>query len=123
MTPTHRFLAVVLLCLLAPVARGDTPDPKLEELRKENQALKERIKELEKELRDTQSRRLFTIPTPNPDAKKAPFAIPSIPRLPEDNFNFSRVPSTQPSVPKNWRERDFNGMKYYIVPLQAHPAR
>jgi hypothetical protein len=116
----RHLLPLILILALSPLTFADTSDSP-EQLRKENQALKDRVRELEKKLADAEQKlrsRPFGEIVPAP--KTQPFAIPKAPS-PAPFFRFDRdaiLPTPDQSTPKHWQERQFNGEKFYIVPLE-----
>jgi hypothetical protein len=114
------FLACV--CLACPVVFADSAD----DLQKENQQLKDRVKELEKRLADAKQK-LRQYEFVIPDVRTDPFGqtrvVPhlQIPRIVPIPPQLPATPALpEQSMPKNWKEREINGMKFYIVPLDSH---
>ncbi|MGD8536658.1 MAG: hypothetical protein PVF66_12485 [Candidatus Aminicenantes bacterium] len=98
-----QILAIFLCVLLASLSwiqadtnnEEDSLKKQIKELKNQVEMLKKRIKILEKQLRSL--------------AQKG-VAIPkTFPKLQE--------------VPKDWKEFEYNGMKYYIIPLKADPEK
>lgn len=75
----------------AETSTGENLSKQIEELKKEVEMLKKRIKILEQELQSLDHRSV-AIPKTFPELQK---------------------------IPEGWGEYEFNGMKYYIIPLQG----
>ena len=97
-----KILAVFLCVLLASTAwvqtETDTDEnlsKQIKELKIQVEMLKKRIKVLEKQLQSL-TRRGVVIPETFPKLDK---------------------------IPEGWREYEFNGMKYYLVPVQAETKK
>jgi hypothetical protein len=73
---------------------GEASD--LEGLKQQVKALEQRVAALEKRLGQGPTPRVFPMPSP-------------------------RLPDRQ--VPKDWLPREFNGVPYYIIPIQNEPNR
>jgi hypothetical protein len=101
-----------------------------EELRAQVRQYEQRMKELENRVRELERARqpdLKIIPAPR--MEPLPRVQPPRGIIPMPN-PLPRPPSTQPfrndirplvlpdRVPADWQEREFNGIKYYIIPLQ-----
>lgn len=98
-----QILAIFLCVLVASLSwiqaetdkNEDSLKKQIKELQNQVEMLKKRIKILEKQLQSL--------------AKKG-VAIPkTFPKLQE--------------IPKDWKEFEYNGMKYYIIPLKADPEK
>ena len=77
----------------------------------ETAKLLERIAQLEKrvaELEKRQSAQTTPPPPPGGDLR--------MPRQPQLRYKVPVLPNT-PSYPQGWKQKEINGMKYYIVPL------
>ena len=104
-------LAVLSAGAVAPVASPESSE--IKQLKKEVETLRQRVDSLEERLKenlippapkDGQRRSPFVVP-PRKDGRRAPgFVIPA--------------PGTG-RVPPHWREFEFNGMTYYIVPCDS----
>ena len=95
-----RFLLLIALVILIPVtllAVGATTESS-ESVESELKSLKSQVESLEKRVQtlETQLR-----------ADRAPKDLPLI------------TPQT-PQVPKGWLKRQFNGIPYYVIPLQQN---
>lgn len=95
----RRFLLLIGLVLLMPLtllALGAT-DESSENMQAELKSLKARIEFLET--------RVQTLETQMAD-RTLKYLQPTIPQTPQ--------------VPKEWRKRQFNGIPYYVIPLQQN---
>lgn len=97
-------LAVATLCIAAASPRASGDSAEVEQLRTEIAILRERVESLEKRFDD----QLFAI------SKGLVLSPPTI----DPNSPGSRA------VPGNWKRFHFNGMPYYVIPIDrsACPA-
>ena len=116
-------VAALSCLMLASVARA-APATQPADIEKENAALKERIaslearvKTLERQLRDArggnQLRIVPSIPSPIPTPTPAPRLRP-VPEMPGIQIQPDRL---QPPR-EGWEQRDINGIRFYLVPLE-----
>jgi hypothetical protein len=94
-------VAVVLVVALLAMGAGDTTgesDESVARLSARIRSLERRVDDLEKRLRG-----------------KAPTVRPSIRR--------SSRPSGDRSLPRGWQRREFNGVPYYVIPVENRPGR
>jgi len=98
----RRFLLLIVLTILIPLtllafgAKTDSNksiEAELKSLRSQVESLEKRVITLETQLAD---RALKDIPLIRPQ---------------------------MPQVPKKWRKREFNGIPYYVIPLQKNPKK
>jgi hypothetical protein len=97
-----RFLLVIGLTILMPLtllALGATTDSN-DNVKAELKSLKSQVEALEK--------RVITLETQMAD-RTLKYLQPIIPQTPQ--------------VPKEWRKRQFNGIPYYVIPLQQKPKK
>jgi hypothetical protein len=90
-------LAVVAFC-----TEVTSPDPsqelsQVEQLKKEVASLRQRVEALEEQLKD------HTVIAPK-DGREMPIII--------------RPPWSPQAMPKGWRRFEFNGVPYYVVPIE-----
>jgi len=99
----RRFLLLIGLTILMPLtllALGATEDSndnvkaELKSLRSQVASLEKRIKTLETQLLTDRALKDFPLTTPQ-----------------------------MPKVPKEWRKRQFNGIPYYVIPLQQNSKK
>jgi hypothetical protein len=93
--------AVVLVVALLAMGAGDATggsDASMARLSERVRSLERRVEDLEKRLRG-----------------RAPTVRPSMRR--------SSRPSGERSLPKGWRRREFNGVPYYVIPVEVKPGR
>ena len=98
-----KILAIFLCVLVASLTwiqaetdkNEDSLKKQIKELQNQVEMLKKRIKILEKQLQSL--------------AKKGVVIPKTFPKLQE--------------IPKDWKEFEYNGMKYYIIPLKADPEK
>jgi hypothetical protein len=91
-------LVVVILCA-GSTSPAPSPEPsEIEQLKQEVASLRQRVESLEKQLKD----RAFIVPR---GGRESPMII--------------RPPSRPGPVPKDWRPFEFNGMQYYVVPVNT----
>jgi hypothetical protein len=108
--------AVATMCVgaVAPVpAQGST---EIEQLKKEVEALRRRVDSLEERLKED-----LIPPAPKDGGRRSPFIVPA----PKDGRRMPGFVIPAPGsgrVPPHWREFEFNGMTYYIVPID-NPSR
>ncbi|MBN1506896.1 MAG: hypothetical protein JW955_08620 [Sedimentisphaerales bacterium] len=94
-------LIVVALCA-GPTSPAPSAEPsQIEQLRQEIASLRQRVESLERRLND----RAFVVPRGD---KESPMII--------------RPPCRPGPVPKDWRPFEFNGTRYYIVPVNTPQA-
>ena len=115
----------------APMLREPARDVAQENVRVrlEIELLKARIAELEARLKHLEG---VAPPAPKPAPRAAPpQTTPRAPRS-EPRFSPRSVPPGMPGaaapaaprpVPEGWQEREFNGMRFYIVPLTPDEAK
>ena len=98
----RRFLLLIGLTILMPLtllALGATTDSngdvkaELKSLKSQVTSLEKRVKSLETQLADR-------------TLKDIPLIMPQ-----------------KPQTPKEWRKRQFNGIPYYVIPLQQNPNK
>ncbi len=106
----RRFLLLISLIILMPLtllalgAKTDSNDNVKAELK----SLKSQVASLEK--------RVITLETQLAD-RTLKYLQPAIPQTPQ-----MIMPQT-PQTPKGWRKRQFNGIPYYVIPLQQNPKK
>ena len=93
-------LATITLCVAAASPGTAGASAEIEQLKKEIATLRQRIESLEKRLED----RTFVIQR---ERAMPPTAI--------DPNSLLRPRST----PRNWRQFEFNGMPYYVIPIDG----
>ena len=97
-----RFLLLIALAILMPLtllALGAKTDSN-KSIEAELKSLKSQVASLEK--------RVITL-----EAQLADRTLKDIPLI---------MPQT-PQTPKGWRKRQFNGIPYYVIPLQQNPKK
>lgn len=119
------FLALMLCTLSAAAADPAPASPESElqkmqqhvnELKAQNAKLRERNAELERHLLDLNAR-LRQL--------EAQFKEPAKIVIPPLNYTPLKLPGILPNgrlVPEEWREEQFNGQPYYVIPLQGAAA-
>jgi hypothetical protein len=133
--------ALTLVCLLTPFSLGAGPDageytplpveprPREREpdLARENARLRAEVESLTSRVARLESR-VKELEAGKPPAPKAPlrFAPPQVvpkvvPKAP--GAVDPRSPTQSRPVPEGWQEREYNGMKFYIVPLRPGEAK
>lgn len=88
--------------------------------------LRERIEKLEARIDALERRQQFlAIPAPgpkyqppSPQPPRAPDGIQKFPRRPGDPPNIL-IPEQRPPLPEGWERREFNGIEYYVLPLDS----
>ncbi|MCP4261943.1 MAG: hypothetical protein GY774_31240 [Planctomycetes bacterium] len=97
-----RFLLLIGLAILIPLTvlalgakteSSESVESELKSLKSQVASLEKRVKTLEIQMADRA-------------LKDLPFIIPQ-----------------KPQVPKGWRKRQFNGIPYYVIPLQQNPKK
>jgi hypothetical protein len=123
----NRLLIFSIVLGLALTARAADPDDvarENEHLRQRVAELEQRVKVLEKQVRETRERAGVVI-VPPLELRWAPPAEPRRPLrvVPEDR---SRDPFVAP-IPapdrRNWKEERFNGSTIYVIPLDEPASR
>jgi len=93
-------LAVVTLCIAA-ASPGQAPDSsEVEQLKKEVASLRERVESLERRLED----RTLMIPRGRV--------------MPPMTIDPNTLPGFR-STPRDWKRFEFNGMPYYVIPIDG----
>jgi len=101
----RRFLLLIVLTILMPLtllafgAKTESCDnvkSELKSLRSQVESLEKRVQTLETQMADRA-------------LKDLPLIKPQTPQTPQ--------------VPKGWRKREFNGIPYYVIPLQKNPKK
>ena len=133
-------VSLLTAVLIAFPASAQTTRP-ADELAKENAELKKRIEQLEAYVAKLEAKlqpskakpapgpRLEVRPFPRApygyELPSPPFKVPApspapLPKLPDARrLPPTVVPDLPPqSVPENWKKREFNGMEFYLVPLE-----
>jgi hypothetical protein len=106
-------LAVLGVGAVAPVPAPESSE--ITQLKKEVEALRQRVDSLEERLKED-----LIPPTPKDGRRRSPFIIPA----PKDGRRAPGFIIPAPGsgqVPPHWREFEFNGMTYYIVPIDNTP--
>jgi len=104
-------LAVLSLGAVAPVPSPESSE--IKQLKKDVEALRQRVDSLEERLKED-----LIAPTPKDGRQRSPFIVPT----PKDGRRTPGfvIPGPTPGrVPPHWREFEFNGMTYYIVPINS----
>ncbi len=102
-------LAVLSVGAVAPVPSSESSE--IKQLKKEVEALRQRVDSLEERLKED-----LIPPTPKDSQRRSPFIVPA----PKDGRRTPGFVIPAPGsgrVPPHWREFEFNGMTYYIVPI------
>ena len=106
-------LAVLGVGAVAPVPSPESSE--IKQLKKEVEALRQRVDSLEERLKED-----LIPPAPKDGQRGSPFIVPA----PKDGRRTPGfvIPTPGPRrVPPHWREFEFNGMTYYVVPINnAH---
>jgi hypothetical protein len=106
-------LAVLGMGAVAPVPAPESSE--IQQLKKEVETLRQRVDALEERLKED-----LLVPTPKDGRRGSPFIIPA-PRDGRRAPGFVIPAPGSGRVPPHWREFEFNGMTYYIVPCDnAH---
>ena len=95
----RRFLLLICLVILIPLtvlALGATTESN-ESVEAELRALRLQVKSLEKRVKILETKLLI---------ERAPKELPLI------------IPHQIPQAPKGWLKKEFNGIPYYVIPLQ-----
>ena len=125
MRPVTSVVAILgMLSVFAAYAAEPAPE---RDLAKENAELQAKVEKLQKRVRELEAelaRRSFVLPTPPipalPPTQPSPFYIPNPFATPKPKSpSVPIVPSPQ-WVPGGWQEREFNGLHYYLIPLQEN---
>jgi hypothetical protein len=98
----RRFLLLICLAILIPstvLVLGATTESN-ESVESELKALKLQVKSLEKRVKTLETKLL---------AERIPKELPLI------------IPRQMPQAPKGWLKKEFNGIPYYVIPLQKSP--
>ena len=93
------FISLIILMPLTLLALGAKTDSN-DNVKAELKSLKSQVASLEK--------RVITLETQLAD-RTLKYLQPAIPQTPQ--------------VPKGWRKRQFNGIPYYVIPLQQNPKK
>jgi len=104
-------LAVLSVGAVAPVPAPESSE--IKQLKKEVDALRQRVDSLEERLKED-----LIPPTPKDGQRRSPFIVPA----PKDGRRMPGFIIPAPGsgrVPPHWREFEFNGMTYYIVPCDS----
>jgi hypothetical protein len=102
-------LALLSMGAVAPVPSSESSE--IQQLKKEVDALRRRVDSLEERLKED-----LIAPAPKDGRQRSPFIIPA-PRDGRRAPGFV-IPTPGPhQVPPHWKEFEFNGMTYYIVPI------
>jgi hypothetical protein len=110
-------LAVLSMGAVAPVPSSESSE--IKQLKKEVETLRQRVDSLEERLKED-----LIPPTPKDGQRRSPFIVPA----PKDGRRTPGFVIPAPGsgrVPPHWREFEFNGMTYYICPIDVarQPAR
>lgn len=97
-----RFLLLIGLAILMPLTllTFGAKTESSESVEAELKSLKSQVESLEK--------RVITLEAQMAD-RTLKYLQPTIPQMPQ--------------VPKEWRKRQFNGIPYYVIPLQQNPNK
>ena len=102
-------LAVLGAGAVAPVSSPGSSE--IRQLKKEVETLRQRVGALEERLKED-----LLVPGPKDGRRRSPFIIPA----PKDGRRAPGFVIPAPGsgqVPPHWREFEFNGMTYYVVPI------
>ena len=103
-------LAVLGVGAVAPVPAPESSE--IKQLKKEVEALRQRVDSLEERLKED-----LMVPAPKEGRRGSPFIIPA----PKDGRRTPGFiipgPGFRQGPPPHWRQFEFNGMTYYIVPI------
>ena len=86
-------MPLTLLALGAKTESSESMQAELKSLKSQVASLEKRVKSLETQLAD----------------RTLKYLQPTIPQMPQ--------------TPKKWRKRQFNGIPYYVIPLQQKPKK
>ena len=89
-------MPLTLLALGATSDSNDNVEAEFKSLKSQVESLEMRVKTLETQMADRM-------------LKDLPLIMPQTPQMPR--------------VPKGWRKREFNGIPYYVIPLQKNPKK
>ena len=105
-------LAVLSVAAVAPVPAPQSSE--IRQLKKEVETLRQRLDSLEERLKED-----LIVPAPKEGRRGSPFIIPA----PKDGRRMRDFvipgPGFRQGPPPHWREFEFNGMTYYIVPCDS----
>jgi hypothetical protein len=104
-------LAVLSMGAVAPVPSSESSE--IKQLKKEVETLRQRVDALEQRLKED-----LLAPAPKDGRRGSPFIIPA----PKDGRRAPGFVIPAPGsgrVPPHWKEFEFNGMTYYIVPCDS----
>ncbi len=108
-------LAVLGMGAVAPVPAPESSEVK--QLKKEVETLRQRVDALEERLKED-----LLVPAPKDGRRGSPFIIPA-PKGGRRAPGFVIPAPGSGQVPPHWKEFEFNGMTYYIVPCdKAHKS-
>jgi len=96
----------VTLCLAGSPRRSIQAHSEVEELREEIAGLRQRIEDVERRLKDH-----AIVPMPRNDNGRQPMIDELLRELPPRQ------------VPPGWVPYEFNGMRFYVIPVKATQAR
>ena len=98
-------VAVVVLQRPASLAQEKGPSETISSLTERIKELEARVERLEK------SRQILALPAPGTE-------LPTRPKGPQE---YQQRPDSmpEPDLPKGWQRKEFNGVPYYIVPLDS----
>ncbi|MCL5280326.1 MAG: hypothetical protein M1376_10515 [Planctomycetes bacterium] len=106
-------LAVLSVGAVAPVPAPESSE--IKQLKKEVETLRQRVDALEERLKED-----LLVPAPKEGRRGSPFIIPA-PKGGRRAPGFVIPAPGSGQVPPHWKEFEFNGMTYYIVPIDnAH---
>lgn len=100
----RRFLlliGLIILISLTVLVLGATTDSS-KNVENELKSLKSQVKSLEKRVKILETKLLV---------ERTPKELPLI------------IPHQIPQTPKGWLKREFNGIPYYVIPLQKNPKK
>jgi len=99
----------VMICLVSnSLLSAPQPEPSPANVK----ALLKRVEQLEKRVAELEENRRLTVQSTQ-GPSKAPVQLPGLQR---------NVPPAFP-IPRDWKENQINGIKYYIVPLASSKDR
>lgn len=104
-------LAVLSVGAVAPVPAPESSE--IKQLKKEVEALRQRVDSLEERLKED-----LLVPTPKDGRRRPDFIVPA-PKDGRRTPGFVIPVPRSGQVPPHWREFEFNGMTYYIVPINS----
>lgn len=96
-------LTTLTLCLAAASPGPSDESSEIEQLRKEVASLRERVESLEKRLNERS------------------IVIPRGRAIPPMTIDPNTLPGFR-STPRDWKRFEFNGMPYYVVPIDGRSA-